>query len=144
MLEEFTKPPFNEKASLNAVLKSLYFYFRIGRAYVAIIEKKIRGVVVFKVEQYWEGSVIIVEDLAVKEGFKKQGVGKTLMSEVETYAKKNKIKSIYFSTNRKSSAVKFYQKHGYKLRKDVVSMENKIRERFSNDCYTFSNIIESF
>jgi len=82
MREEFTKPPFNEKTTSKAVLKSLHFYFKIGKIYVAIKNNKIMGVIVFKIEQYWEGPVIIVEDLAVKENFKKQGIGKHLMDEV--------------------------------------------------------------
>jgi len=126
MLEEFKKPPFNESASLNAVFKSLKFYFKIGKVYVAI-ENGIIGVVAFKVEQYWEGPVIIIEDLAVKDKFKKQNIGKILMNNIENYAKKNKIKIIRFKTNKKSSAVKFYQKYGYKIRKDVVSMEKKFK-----------------
>jgi len=127
MLDEFKRPPFNERASLNSVLKSLNFYFKIGKIYVAVIEKEITGVVVFKIEQYWEGPVIIIEDLAVKERYKKQGLGKLLMNKVEDYADKNKIKGIYFKTNKKSPAVKFYQKHGYKIRKDIVFMEKKFR-----------------
>ena len=127
MLEEFRKPPFNEKASINAVLKSLNFYFKIGEINVAIIDNKIVGVIIFKIEQYWEGSVIIIEDLTVKEEFKKQGIRKILIDYVESYAKKNKLKRILFKTHGKSSAVKFYQKQGYKIRKEFISMEKKIK-----------------
>lgn len=127
MLEEFRKPPFNEKASLDSVLKSLSFYFKIGEVYTAINKKEIIGVVIFKIEQYWEGQIIIIEDLAVKEEYKKQNVGKTLMSKVEDYAKKNKIKRILFKTNKKSSAIKFYQKIGYKPKEDIIHFEKKIR-----------------
>lgn len=82
MKKEFAKPPFNERDSLNAVLKSLNFYYKISKIYVAV-EKDIFGVIVFKKEQYWEGLVIIIEDSAVDEKFKKQGVGKSLMEYVE-------------------------------------------------------------
>jgi len=127
MLEEFRKLPFNEKATLNSVIKSLNFYFKIGKVYVSIVNKKISGIVIFKIEQYWKGPVIIIEDLAIKEEFKKHGIGKMLMNKVESYARKSKIEAILFSTNRKSSAVKFYKKHGYKVRKDIISMEKKIK-----------------
>lgn len=122
MLEEFKKPPFNEKSSFNAVLKSLNFYFRIGKAFVAVDDKRIVGVVVFKIEQYWEGPVMIIEDLAVKEDFKRVGVGKELMKKAESYAKKNKIRKIHFSTHRKSPAVRFYKRQGYGINRNVVSM----------------------
>ncbi len=127
MLREFKKPPFNEKASLGAVLKSLNFYFKIGKVHIAVIKQEIVGVLVFKIEQYWEGPVIIIEDLAVNEESKKQGIGKTLISYVETYAKKNKIKIIIFKTNKKFPGIGFYQKSGYKARKDIIDFEKKIR-----------------
>lgn len=100
MLEEFRKPPFNERDSLAAVLKSLNFYFKVGKVYVATDGSEITGVVVFKIEQYWEGPVMIIEDLAVKERFKRQGVGKLLLTEVETHAKKGKFNKILFVTHR--------------------------------------------
>ncbi len=126
MLEEFKKPPFNEKVSLNAVLKSLTFYFKIGNIYVALEKDKTIGVLVFKIEQYWEGAVLIIEDLAVKEEFKRKGVGKMLMNYVEVYAKRNRLKRIIFKTNKKAPAIKFYEKIGYKARKDIVDFEKKI------------------
>jgi len=126
MLKELKKPPFNEKASINSVLKSLDFYFKIGKSYVAIVKKKIKGVILFKVEQYWEGPAIIIEDLVVDNKFKKQGFGKTLINKVEDYAKKNKVKLICFKTHKKSPAVKFYQKQKYKIRKDVLNFEKKV------------------
>ena len=57
MKKELGKPPYNEKESINNVIKSLAFYFKIGEIYVYLIEKEIAGVVVFKIEQYWEGKV---------------------------------------------------------------------------------------
>jgi N-acetylglutamate synthase-like GNAT family acetyltransferase len=126
MREEFAKHPFNEKESLKSILKSLNFYLKIGKAFVILHHKEIVGVVIFKVEQYWEGRVMIIEDLAVKEEFKKQGLGKTLMIKVESYSKKNKIISIYFNTEKKSSAVKFYKKLGYKIATNRISLGKKI------------------
>ena len=121
---EFAKPPFKDVEPLRAVLKSLNFYFKIGNIYVAVIEQKIVGVLVFKIEQFWEGRVIIIEDLAVEEKFKKQGVGKSLMNYIESYAKKKKIKAIYFITHKKSKAVKFYQKFGYKIKDNLCMKKN--------------------
>ena len=126
MRTEFAKPPFKYKAPLNSVLKSLRFYFKIGEIYVASINQKIIGVIIFKEEQFWDGRVILIEDLAIDEKFKKQGIGKGLMNYVETYAKKRKAKFIGLITNKKSKAVKFYKKFGYKMKKDRIIMEKKI------------------
>lgn len=127
MIGEFSKPPFKEKSTINSVIKSLNFYFKIGKVFVAIEAKKIVGLVVFKVEQWWEGPVILIEDLAVKEDFKKQGVGKKLTDKVEEYAKKIKAKAVSFTTHKKSSAVKFYTKQGYKIEKNTLFMRRNIK-----------------
>jgi len=127
MKTEFSKSPFNERDSIKDVLKSLKFYFKIGEIFVAMSENKIIGVVVFKIEQYWEGKVILIEDLAVDEKFQKAGVGKELMKFVENYAKKKRAKFVLFDTNKKSKAVKFYRKLGYKPDKNILFMRKKIR-----------------
>jgi len=127
MMGEFSKPPFEEKTIINSVIKSLTFYFKIGKSFVAIENKKIIGVVVFKIEQWWEGSVILIEDLAVEENSKKRGVGKKLTDKIEEYGKKIKASSINFATNSKSSAVKFYIKQGYKREKYRIFMKKNLK-----------------
>ncbi len=127
MMGEFSKPPFEEKTIINSAIKSLTFYFKIGKSFVAIENKKIIGVVVFKIEQWWEGSVILIEDLAVEENSKKRGVGKKLTDKIEEYGKKIKASSINFATNSKSSAVKFYIKQGYKREKYRIFMKKNLK-----------------
>ena len=46
MLGEFSKPPFNEKTTINSVIKSLNFYFKIGKAFVVIEHEDIVGIAV--------------------------------------------------------------------------------------------------
>ena len=116
MHAEFSKPPFKEKTN-----------FKLGEIYRALINKKIVGIVVFKIEQYWEGPVLIIEDLAVKHEFKKQNIGKNLMKFVEDCAKKSKIKKILFTTNKKSKAMGFYKKIGYKEEKNRINMTKKLK-----------------
>ena len=126
MLEEFKKPPFNEKTSINTVLKSVSFYFKIGKIFVAIADKEIVGVLVFKIEQYWEGTIIIIEDLVVKERFRRKKIGEMLMNNMEAYAKNKGLKKVILKTDRKAIAVKFYQKCGYKVKNDIIHFEKKI------------------
>lgn len=127
MKKEFSKPPFNEKDSIKNVLKSLNFYLINAEIYITQIEKEVAGVLVFQIERWWEGPVIIIQDLAIKESFKKQGVGRDLMKFIEGYAKNKRVKKIHFETNKKSSAIKFYQRLGYKINKDRISMSKNIK-----------------
>ena len=127
MNEEFSKPPFNERSSLKNILKSIRFFYKIGNTNLAVENKKIVGVIVFKQEQYWEGPAILIEDLVVRKDFQKKGVGKLLMNDLEKYAKKKKINAIYFLTHKKSSAIIFYKKLGYKNRPNVVFFKKVLK-----------------
>ena len=127
MLKEFSKPPFNERVSFGFAFDSLKFYYNLGEIYVTIINREIAGILVFKIEKYWEGKVIIIEDLAVKEQFKKQEVEKALLNFVESYAKSRNIKRILFTTNKKSKAIKFYKKLGYKEEKNRINFSKKLK-----------------
>ena len=127
MKKELSKPPFNEKDSMKNVLKSLNFYHKIAEIYFAEENKEIIGVLVFQIEQWWEGPIIIIQDLVVKKDFQKQNVGKDLMKFVEKYDINKKAKQIYFETNKKSRAIKFYKKSGYKINKDRISMSKKLK-----------------
>jgi ribosomal protein S18 acetylase RimI-like enzyme len=127
LLDVFKEPPFNEKASIDGVLKSVEFYLKTGRICVAIINTQIVGVLVFRTELYWEGPVIIPIDLAVKKDFRRQGIGRKLMKDLELHAKKNKFKKILFKTNKKSLAVSFYKKLGYEITPETINFEKKVK-----------------
>ena len=129
MINEYSKPPFKENEPIKNVLKSLKFYYNKAKINIAEEDKKIIGVVVFQIEQWWEGSVIIIQALAVNEKFQKKGVGKLLMKFVERYALNKNVKRIYFGTNKKSSAIKFYKKLGYAIIKRRVSIQNRSSSR---------------
>ena len=57
MIEEFSKPPFKEKTTINSVINSLNFYLKIGKAFVAVEDKKIVGIVeiVSQIEEAYNG-----------------------------------------------------------------------------------------
>lgn len=127
MKEELFKPPFNERDSIKNVLKSLDFYYKKAKIYLIENNRKIVSILVFQIECWWEGNVIIIQDLTVKQEFQKQNIGKSLMKFLEKYATNKKIKRIYFETNKKSSAIKFYKKLGYKINKERISMSKKLK-----------------
>lgn len=124
MKSELSKPPFNEKDSIKSVLKSLNFYHKNGKIYFVEDNGRIIGVIVFQVEEWWEGKVIIIQDLIEKS--KNKDVRTNLIKFIEKYAITKDVKRIYFETNKKSPDIKFYQKLGYKINKDRVSLSKKL------------------
>ena len=126
MKKEFRKPPFNAKCSLSQINNFLDYYYKNGSIFVAKLEKEVVGIMVFKIEQYWEGPALILEELAVKEKYRKLGIGKQLLTTLEEYAKNNKLFSISLRTNKVSSAVKFYKKCGYEPKDSILYIEKKL------------------
>lgn len=127
MKAEFSKPPYNEKAPMKDILKSLRFYLKIGKSYVVEVENRIVGVMIYKKEQYWDGPAYIIEDLAISSGYQGKGMGKSLMKRLESDAKNKKVKFIYFITHKKSKSVKFYEKLGYKQHKNIITLKKQIK-----------------
>ncbi len=123
MLSEFSKSPFNEKHSLKEVMKSLKFYFRIGEIFLIKKEEKILGGIVFKIEEWWEGKVLIIEDLFGDS----EKINMELLNFVEEYAEKKSYEKICFSTNKKSKGIKNYKKKGYKLEKNTIFMFKNLK-----------------
>ena len=81
------------------------------------------GGVVFQIEQWWEGKVMVISDLFVVN----QNITKSLMEFLEEYCCKNNVVKIYFETNKKSSSAKLYKKMGYKINRSRIAMEKKIK-----------------
>ena len=127
MKEELSKPPFNERDNIKNILKSLNFYYKTARIYLNEENKIKIGILVFQTEQWWEGPVIIIQDLVVKQKFQNQNIGKSFMKFLEKYAVNKNAKRIYFETNKKSSAIRFYKKLGYKVNKDRISMSKRLK-----------------
>lgn len=133
MRRELSKEPFNEKTSLKNVLKSLEFYYKHTNIYVAKEGQEIKGVVIFKTEQYWEGKVLIIEDIVgLRTSTRKdrEGINKIegeLLEWVENHARENNASYIVFSTNKKSKSIKELKKEGYQVEKNTILMRKKIK-----------------
>ncbi len=127
MLKEFAKPPYSQKESIEEVIKSLKFYFKLGEIYIYVKNKEILGVILIKKELYWEGPTILIEEFVVKKNSQNYGIGTKLIKFVEDKYIKKGYTQFKLMTNRKTSAFDFYKKRKYKLDKDMVSMTKKIK-----------------
>ena len=127
LLRELSKPPYNENVSLSAVIKSLRFFLKIGMGFVAIEKNELAGVIYFKVEQFWTGPTMEIEDLVVDETFQGKGVGKKLLQKIEEFAKNKKVVHIILSTSRKAKATGFYKKLGYQQMTNTIVFRKQLK-----------------
>lgn len=119
--EEYGKPPYNEKWTRQNGLKTLNYYSKWGKIYVADICNEVAGLLVIHPEFYNTGLQIDLKELAVKSKFQGKGVGRALIQKAEEFARKKKAKLIYLMTSSDAPAFNFYKKLGYKVgRKTVI------------------------
>ena len=68
-------------------------------------------------------SRIVIEELYVKKEYRREGVGKRILNELENYLKKNKLRAMVevFPWNKK--AIRFYNENGYRTK--FIILEKK-------------------
>jgi ribosomal protein S18 acetylase RimI-like enzyme len=118
---------YKEKWTKNSALRTLDYYWKVGKIFVAEIEKKVVGFVIVREEYYNDGKSIMVEELVVDGSLQGKGLGRKLMDFVEDYCIKNKIKFVWLITNRKASAFKFYKKIGYKFKENTAYFSKELK-----------------
>ncbi len=111
------------------ILTSLFFFvkygWKLGEILVLEVDEKIRGVVVFKTEHWWEGLVILIEDLVVEKNYEEQR--RNLLSKVEEYGSSINTSSISFATHKESD-IGFYTSQGFNIEKNTIFLRKKIVE----------------
>lgn len=84
---------------------------------LAYVEEQIAGMAFYYYRfSTWKGKHIHLEDLMVDENFRSKGIGKILLDEIISIAKKENLKRIEWelhSTN--TNALKFYSKYGAEI-----------------------------
>jgi len=119
-VEQFTKDGFGEDP--------------IYRIYVAEAENgDILGLALFMIGySTWKGKLLYLDDLVVKAGFRRFGIGTALINKVVNYAKQNAVKIVKWQVldwNR--PAINLYKKLGLTL--DDEWIDCKIYERQFDD-----------
>jgi len=80
---------------------------------VSFVAENDRGEVMGVLDLVLEANVAFLENLLVGHSFRKKGVGRQLLSQAETYAKKQGCTKIWTETDEDWSAFKFYPKMGF-------------------------------
>jgi GNAT superfamily N-acetyltransferase len=108
-------------------LKTVGYYFEIGKINVSIVDGKVVGFIIHSEEFYNKGINILIEELIVDSSFQGTGLGKELVKSVEDYARVKDANMVYFFSNKKSRAFTFYKMNGYIPNDDFVIMEKRLR-----------------
>lgn len=121
--KEYSKKPYNEKWKIKDILAKIKNYLKESKIYVATLDKKIVGFIIFKRIIWDDGKHLFIDEVVVSK--KLQGIGKALMSKAEKEGKGCVLVELW--TYKEAEACNFYKKLGYKEIKDGVMMHKKIK-----------------
>ena len=124
--KEYSRKPYSERWDSKLLARKLKMHLRWNQVYVAIIEKKIVGFIIFNYYEWHDGWRIYIEDIAVSKEFQGKGARKALLKKVEEEAKRKRVVVIVLDVKTKSKAYKLYKKIGYK-KVPYDKMEKKIK-----------------
>lgn len=102
--------------------------------FVAEIHGEIVGIaLVYYRFSTWKGRSIHLEDLIVKESFRKYGIGKALYSQVLKFASEQGIRRVEWVVLKwNANAIEFYEKTGAKILKEwhIAQIDDKSIDTF--------------
>mgnify|MGYP000618017572 CR=1 FL=1 len=124
LIEESSKPPYNEKYTKKIALKEIINLAK-NELYVALEDGKIIGFIASSITPDNKEKAYINE-LWLKPSSQGKGIGKSLVKFIEEFYKKKKVKIIRLLAKKNSKAFGFYKKINYKEYKELVFMEKKI------------------
>lgn len=76
----------------------------------------------------WKGSMLYLDDLVVKENFRKKGIGKKLLDELISVAKEERINQMRWHVlDWNESAINFYKKYPVTFDKSWVTVKLDMR-----------------
>ena len=90
--------------------------------YVNLDEKKITAFIFGKIDNYFEGTLYEIMELAVDPCFQRSGTGSKVMRLLESRLKSLGVDAISLNTSRHLPAYEFYKKNGYTEIADNVSL----------------------
>ncbi len=124
MKNEYGKPPYKEKWTIKAAVKSIKHCLKVGEMFVAVVGGKVIGFILLRYEYYNIGKVTCIEELVVDSKYQGKGIGKALIKKAEKVCKSKKI---WIIAAKNALAFKIYQKLGYKYCKDTAVLGKKLR-----------------
>ena len=124
--KEYSRKPYLERWGSKFLARKLKMHLKWDEIFLATINNKIVGFVIFDFYEWHDGWRIYIEDIAVSKEFQGKGAGKALLRKVEEEAKRKRVAVIVLDVKTKSEAYKLYKKIGYK-KVPYDKMEKKIK-----------------
>lgn len=124
--EVYTEKPYNERWNLSALVKEIKDELHYMDIYVAGIQKKVVGFIIFYDYAWDRGRRAYIEDIGVLKEYRGQGIAGSLIKKAEHVLKKKGVSKMILDVNLESKALKLYEKIGYK-KSGYIQMEKRLK-----------------
>lgn len=126
-IEEFSKPPYNEKWTIKKAEEKMNFYYRFYDLYSIKTNNKLVGFIAINPNFMCPGEVAFVEEIAINKNFQRKGIGTRVFKLVFKIYKEKGFKRFMGIVNIKSGAFKLYKKLGILPSKKDLLIEKKLK-----------------
>ncbi len=124
--EAFSKE-YKECWTIKKAKNKLKLFSKYCDIYSIFYDKTIVGVMVINPNQFLPGTVVCLEEIAIKKEFRNKGIGKFCLKWIEKEYSKRGFKLIMFLSLKDSKAFGFYKKQKYKLSKNQFIYEKELK-----------------
>ena len=100
--------------------------------YGLMMDGKLVGMSVGKVNHWWEGTSYVIEELCISPAYQGQGLGSKFLGLIEEKIREKGVAGIFLQTDSDKPAYSFYHKNGFKDLGTHVSMYKSIRTTDQN------------
>ena len=130
--EAFAGEPWNDDWSdtkqLNEYMKD------ISKAYNALnygllIDGKLMGMSVGKINHWWEGTNYNIEELCITPSYQGKGIGSKFLGLIEKCVREKGLAGIFLQTDSDKPSYQFYHKNGFQDLDMHISLYKSVREK---------------
>lgn len=123
--EEFSKPPYNENLTFAESLKKIKLFSKNCDIWKINYKKNLVGFII--VNPYrWKG-FCFGEKIAIRKESQGRGIGKFVFKEIFKVYKNKGFKNFVGIINKKSNISNLYKKIGFKINKENIFVEKKLK-----------------
>jgi aminoglycoside 6'-N-acetyltransferase I len=125
-LIETAKKPYQQLWTEKTASEKIRELFRYQDIFIPVEGKNILGFISIKISLGSKGKSALIDELWLKEEWQGKGIGKKLIRFIESYYKKENVRTICLVSDKRSKAFGFYKKLKFKPHFEDVLMAKRI------------------
>jgi len=126
LVETFGKEPWCEHWTYQQAFERIdeMMASRMSRGYVIADADTVVGMCIGRIMTYMDFKEFFIDEFSVNPSVQGQGLGSRLIEHIDLQLKKENVGNMSLNTEEDKPSVKFYEKNGFKIKRQIVFMHN--------------------